>query len=117
MAVRIIVCGGGQFNDRAAVFRVLDHIHTQRSIKEIIQGDCPSGADRWAREWALGCGQLLTRCPVGGTKNGRYAEQIRTQQMLELKPDGVVAFPGQGEYMNLIAGARAAGVPVYQPFK
>lgn len=116
MSVRIVVCGGRRFQDRRAVYRVLDHIHTQRSISEVIQGECPTGADRWAREWAVECGQLLTRCPLGGTKNGRYAEQIRTQQMLDLKPDGVVVFPGQGECMNLIAGARASGVPVYHPF-
>lgn len=42
MSVRIAVCGGRDFNDRAAVFRVLDHTHTQRSIPEVIQGECIS---------------------------------------------------------------------------
>ncbi len=117
MSVRIIVCGGRRFQDRRAVYRVLDHIHTQRSISEVIQGECPTGADRWAREWAVEYGHLLTRCPLGGSKNLRYAEQIRTRQMLDLKPDAVVVFPGHGESLSLVAGARAAGVPVYQPYE
>lgn len=117
MAVRIIVCGGPG-TDRRTVFSVLDHIHTQRSIKEIIQCEYPTGAERWAREWAVEYGQLLTRCPLGGSKNARYAEQIRTRQMLDLKPDGLVIFPGDGgKTISLIASARAAGVPVYQPLE
>ncbi|MEH6564654.1 MAG: DUF2493 domain-containing protein [Halopseudomonas sp.] len=116
MAVRIIVCGGRNFNDRRAVYRVLDHIHTHRSIREIIQGDGPTGADRWAREWAINCGQTLTGYQLGGTKNTRYPEQMRARQMLKDLPDGLVAFPGHGECIALIAAARAAGVPIYMPF-
>ena len=62
MAVRIIVCCGRHFSDRRAVFRVLDHIHTYRSVAAVIQGECPTGADRWARESTVGYGLELIRC-------------------------------------------------------
>lgn len=116
MPVRIIVCGGTDFNDRCAVFRVLDHIHTQRSITEIIQGNCPVGVDRWAREWALNCGQACTSPMMGNPKNVRYRNQNQAREMIAMKPDGVVMFPGQGESMSVVAAARQAGIPVYQPY-
>jgi len=39
MPVRIIVCGGRDYADRARVFEVLDHILLTRGISEIIQGE------------------------------------------------------------------------------
>lgn len=116
MAVRIIVCGGRHFEDRRAVFRVLDHIHTYRSISVVIQGECPTGADRWAREWAVGYGLELIRCRADWQKHGRRAGPLRNRQMLEHKPDGVVAFPGWRGTADMIAAAREAGISVYLPF-
>ncbi|MEH6565539.1 MAG: DUF2493 domain-containing protein [Halopseudomonas sp.] len=116
MPVRIIVCGGRHFSDRQAVFRVLDHIHTYRGIAEVIQGECPTGADKWAREWAVGYGIPLERFRAEWEKHGRRAGPIRNRKMLELKPDGVVAFPGGRGTADMRNAAREAGVPVYCPF-
>lgn len=116
MPVRIIVCGGRDYADRDHVFRVLDKINTLRSICEIIQGDCPTGADRFAREWALNRGQPFTRCPAEWEKYGKRAGPIRNRQMLELNPDGVVAFDTGGPgTRDMITAAQEAGVPVYRP--
>lgn len=115
MPVRIIVCGGRDYADRDHVFRVLDKIHTLRSICEIIQGECPAGADRFAREWALNRGQTLTRCRAEWEKHGKRAGPLRNRHMLTLKPDGVVAFPGGRGTQDMITAAQEAGVPVYRP--
>lgn len=113
MPVRIIVCGGRDYQDRRHVFKVLDHIHTLRSIAEVIQGECPTGADRWAREWAVGYGIPLTRCRAEWEKHGKRAGPLRNRHMLTLKPDGVVAFPGGRGTDDMCKAAAEAGVPVY----
>ncbi|MCQ4302205.1 DUF2493 domain-containing protein [Pseudomonas songnenensis] len=114
MPVRIIVCGGRDYADRARVFEVLDNILLTRGISEIIQGEAP-GADRWAREWALNRDVKLTRCRAEWEKYGKRAGPVRNRHMLTLKPDGVVAFPGGRGTLDMISAAQEAGVPVYRP--
>lgn len=115
MPVRIIVCGGRHYADQQHVFQVLDKIHVLRTITEVIQGECPTGADRWAREWATNMGIKLTRCHARWDLHGRTAGPIRNRQMLELNPDGVVAFSGGRGTADMCQAAKEAGVPVYLP--
>ncbi len=115
MPVRIIVCGGRDYADRAFVFQVLDKIHTLRGIAEVIQGECQTGADRWAREWAVSMGQEPTRCPARWDLYGKRAGPLRNRHMLTLKPDGVVCFPGGKGSADMASAATEAGVPVYYP--
>ena len=116
MPVRIIVCGGRHFPDRRAVWRVLDHIHTYRSVAEIIQGECATGADRYAREWALDYGIPLQGFAARWDLYGRRAGPMRNREMLACRPDGVVAFPGGRGTGDMIAAAGEAGIAVYLPF-
>jgi predicted Rossmann-fold nucleotide-binding protein len=37
--------------------------------------------------------------------------------MLDMKPDGVVAFPGGDGTADMVRRARAAGVKVWEPYK
>lgn len=113
MPVRIIVCGGRHYTDRDNVFRVLDKIHTLRGVAEVIQGECPTGADKFAREWAVGYGIPLVRCRAEREKHGKRAGPLRNRYMLTLKPDGVVAFSGGRGTQDMIYAAQEAGVPVY----
>jgi hypothetical protein len=116
MPVRIIVCGGRDYAYRDHVFRVLDKIHVLRGISEIIQGECPTGADKFAREWAVNMGQEPTRCPARWDLYGKRAGPLRNRYMLTLKPDGVVAFDTGGPgTRDMITAAQEAGVPVYTP--
>jgi hypothetical protein len=114
MPVRIIVCGGRDYADRARVFEVLDKVHALRVIAEVIQGDAP-GADSLAKEWAKAHGIKHTDCPADWKSLGRRAGPIRNRYMLTLKPDGVVAFPGGRGTLDMISAAQEAGVPVYRP--
>ena len=112
--VRVIVCGGRDFADRAAVYRALDHLHSLRSVVELIQGGAP-GADRLAAEWAAERLVKATEVRADWNRYGPSAGPKRNRKMLELKPDGVVAFPGGRGTMDMISAATEAGVPVWHP--
>ena len=130
MPVRIIVCGGRKYADRNHVYQTLDRIHATRVISELIQGDA-TGADRLAKEWAIDRGVDRIDCPAPwdeldlpgaliktnsrGKKYVSNAGPIRNRRMLELKPDGVVAFPGTAGTDDMCKAAQEAGVPVYFP--
>lgn len=130
MPVRIIVCGGRDYADRAFVFQVLDKIHALRGIAELIQGDAP-GVDTLAKEWAEARGIKHIDCPAPwddldmpgariktnsrGKKYVANAGPIRNRHMLTLKPDGVVCFPGGKGSADMASAATEAGVPVYYP--
>lgn len=117
MPVRIIVCGGSRFQDRPSVFRVLDHIHTRRSVSEVIQGEGITGVDYFARQWALDYGILLPRdFIIEPHIYGAMAREVLVKRMLATNPHGVVVFPPESEVLDIIIGAREAGIPVYSPF-
>ncbi len=115
MSIRIIVCGGRDFQDRRFVFKALDLLHTKRTVAEVITGDSPTGAERLARDWALNCGVKLTQCPLNRARHGLRAEYVRNAYMITLDPRGVVAFPGGGETAEICQQARVARVPIWYP--
>jgi hypothetical protein len=49
--VRILVCGGRNYDERDMVWRTLDQYQENYGPLTVIQGGAP-GADHWAREWA-----------------------------------------------------------------
>ena len=111
--MRVIVCGGRDYDNEAFVFECLD----QLPIEAIIQGGA-RGADTLALRW--GKQRLPPDCRLEflakWDKYGRGAGHIRNQQMLdEGKPDLVVAFSGGKGTENMVSRARKAGVPVWQP--
>jgi len=119
--IRLLVCGGRNYTDRDAVFRVLDRVHAEKGISVLIHG-AATGADALAGKWAVERGVDLTVFPAtwrkadGSRDNG--AGSIRNARMLaEGQPDAVVAFPGGGGTANMIDQARKAGVPVWQPME
>lgn len=113
MTARVLVCGGRDFDDQAAVFGALE-CHAVPGQDSIIQGGAP-GADRLAREW---CHQSLCQYenyPADWKTHGRAAGPIRNQQMIdEGRPTKVVAFPGGRGTADMVRRARAAGIPVFE---
>lgn len=109
--LRLIVCGGRDFDNRELVFSTLDHIHAQRNIVLIIEGGA-AGADRLAREWAQSRGVPYQTEEANWVELGRAAGPKRNAKMLTLEPDGVVAFPGGRGTDNMISQAEENGVPV-----
>lgn len=115
MTKRVLVCGGRDYTDQAMLFGVLDMESEHGPINAIIQGDCPTGADRLARLWALSRNEHYDSYPADWQSHGRAAGPIRNQQMIdEGRPTKVFAFPGGRGTADMVRRARAAGVPVFE---
>lgn len=112
--MRLLVCGGRDFNNRQAVFSVLyDFEETSEGVSCIIHGGA-KGADAWAAEWAQTNGIDVQEFPADWEKYARSAGPTRNAVMLkEGQPDAVLAFPGGRGTADMIGQARAAGVDVY----
>jgi hypothetical protein len=108
--MRILVCGGRDFNDYTLLSTTLNpYIHDDVTI---VHGAAP-GADSLAGRWAKDQGFVTETYPADWNKYGKRAGYIRNVQMLnEGKPDLVIAFPGGKGTQMMINLAEAAGVPV-----
>jgi len=106
--VRVLVCGGRDYNDRETVGRVLSNLNPSL----VIEGGA-TGADRLARLWAARTTTDVDTYEADWRTHGKAAGPIRNQRMLdEGKPDLVVAFPGGRGTADMIRRAEAAGMPV-----
>jgi hypothetical protein len=123
--LRILVCGGREWADGAAISCVLRGIGAA-NIACVIHGAC-RGADTLAEHAARALGIAVERYPADWEKHGKQAGAIRNRQMLtEGKPDMVIAFHADiknstgtkdmvvaafeaGIYTLLIANADEAG--------
>jgi hypothetical protein len=110
--MRVLVCGGRNYNDAETLCRVLGEVTA--SLNEditVIVGDA-TGADQMAWDWAVHRCRTI-RYEADWKTHGRAAGPIRNQRMLdEGKPDLVVAFPGGRGTADMVRRARAAGVAV-----
>ena len=118
--MKIIVTGGRDFKNVQLVNRLL----TALSPEILVVGDCPTGADLFAREW--GVKRKLVREYVelivyeadwdaaerAGNRNS--AGPIRNAAMVKAHRDAnfLLAFPGDRGTRDCIEKAHAAGLPV-----
>jgi predicted Rossmann-fold nucleotide-binding protein len=110
---RVLVCGGRDYADRAAVYASLDSLHAEHGFTLLIAGGA-RGADTLAAQWAQDRGIPTQVYMAEWESLGRKAGPIRNLRMLEEgKPDLVVAFPGGKGTANMVAQARAASVRVF----
>ena len=110
---RLLVCGGRDFTDIDALFRVLDRVRCKiNKPLLIIHGDA-RGADKMAGKWARHVGLHEVKVPALWDVHSNRAGPIRNAAMLGLMPDGVVAFPGGSGTADMVRQAKAAGIPVY----
>lgn len=114
--MRVIVCGGRNFRSPAQVFHGLDRIHSDTPITELMQGGA-TGADQFAKEWAVTKQIKRFVCKADWDKHGKAAGPIRNARMLEWKPDLVIAFPGGRGTANMVKQATDAGVKVISLFQ
>jgi predicted Rossmann-fold nucleotide-binding protein len=115
--MRVLVCGGRDFSDAAAVRRALQAVHDKYLIGLIIEGGA-LGADRLARQWAIDNGVPYCTYAADWKKHGKAAGPMRNERMIaEGEPDAVVAFPGGRGTADMIGKARAAGLRVWEPIK
>ena len=110
--VRVLVCGGRQFDDRDMLNAALDKLHHERVFSLVISGGAP-GADSLAEAWAKAAGVACKVYNADWETLGRKAGPIRNEQMLvEGRPDLVVAFPGGRGTAHMVRIAREAGIEV-----
>jgi hypothetical protein len=131
--MRLLVCGGRGYgvmpdgypldqtrywlerSSREAFFvnETLDCLHAKEPISVLIHGGA-KGADSLAGAWAVRKG-ISVQVFKADWRKGRGGGPIRNKRMLtEGRPDRVVAFPGHDGTANMVAQARAAGVPVFE---
>lgn len=116
--MKVLVCGGRDFNDALTLGSWLGGIHKNNGpITLLIEGGA-RGADYMARRFAEWAGIPVKTFPADWDKQGRSAGPIRNRQMLvEGQPDLVVAFEGGRGTANMVEQAKAAGVRVLMATK
>lgn len=120
--MRVLVCGGRDFDDFEAIENFLNEGHQVTPISLLIQGGQRGwsetknewvGADWLASEWARKYQVPFVNEPALWDKEGRAAGPLRNGRMLEKwTPDIVIAFPGGRGTLNMINQANAAGIQV-----
>lgn len=105
----VLVCGSRNWARRDIIFDVLDKLKPNA----IIHGGA-KGADRYAEEWAAWAGVTQDVYLPDYSQYGRVAPHKRNDQMLDRKPDRVLAFwdgksPGT---KSMIAKSRNRGITV-----
>lgn len=109
--MRVLVCGGRNYDDWPRLKETLDEFNSKTSISCIIHG-CADGADRLAGVWARWNNIPEERYPADWKTHGKKAGYIRNAQMLEEgKPDRVLAFKGGKGTEMMVELAEKSSVP------
>lgn len=118
--MKVLVTGSRNWTDREAIIKAFSEYGFESKVT-LISGACPTGADAIAEELAERRGWNIERHPADWQKHGRAAGPIRNQQMVDRKPDLVLAFilNGSKGASGTVAMARKAGlrVKVYEETK
>lgn len=116
--MRVLVCGGRDYDDYEAVRRELDACATRaamlRTVLTVIHGGA-RGADSLAERWCKEHPNNLWTEVYYADWNvlGKAAGPMRNQQMInEGRPGSVIAFPGGRGTADMIRRAEAAGIEV-----
>lgn len=108
--MKVLVCGGRDYQHRHHVWCVLDAITPRPTV--IIHGSA-TGADEWAHLWAHNHGIRIETFKPDWGRYGREAGPIRNRRMIdEGKPDLVLAFPGGIGTADMVSKAVDTGIPV-----
>ncbi len=110
--MKVLICGGRDFDDKAAVERIIQRIseYNGKEVSLVISGGA-SGADHLAIAVAKEQGIPCAVMEAQWDKYGKAAGPIRNGWMLKhLNPDIVVAFPGGRGTQDMKNQTKAAGV-------
>jgi len=110
--MRLLVCGGRDFNDELIAYKVLDDL--RESITVIAHGGA-TGADSLANLWAI---KNKIPCKVykaDWNKYGKCAGILRNIEMLDkFKPTHLLAFPGNRGTADMVERATKANVKILE---
>lgn len=109
---RVVVCGGRHYSGRQTLWKALDEL----APSFVLHGNCPTGADKIADDWALARGIRLVRMPAPWIRYKARGGPIRNSWMLdlalELKIRIVLAAPGNEGTNDVIRKAESFGMDV-----
>ncbi len=107
----VAVAGGKHAGDAGAIIRTLEKLKAKYDDVVLVHGGGP-GVEKIAAKWADHNGVHQIVCKPNWDAHGRAAPFRRNDELLNLLPKGVIAFPGSGITDNLVDKARKLGIPV-----
>ena len=107
----VAIAGGKDIADPAEVIARLDKAREKYTDVVLVHGGGP-GVEKIAASWAERNGVHQVVCKPDWDRHGRAAPFRRNDELLNLLPKGVIAFPGSGITENLVDKARTLGIPV-----
>ena len=107
----VAITGGKEVRDPGAIFDRLDKTKAKYDDMVLVHGGGP-GVEKVAAQWAERNGVHQVVCKPDWNAHGRAAPFRRNDELLNLLPKGLIAFPGSGITDNLVDKARALGIPV-----
>ena len=108
----VAITGGKNVADADAVWTTLDRAREKHGDMVLLHGGGP-GYEKIAASWADARGVDQVVCRPDWNAHGKAAPFRRNDELLNLLPKGVIAFPGSGITGNLVDKARQLGIPVH----
>lgn len=113
--MKILVTGSRNLASAMTVVEYLDHYKDLYPDMRLVVGDCPTGADQFAREWARSNDVPVSVVVADWKTHGKAAGPLRNQRMVDThKPDHLLAFFQEGEAnrgtRDCVRRAQAAGI-------
>jgi hypothetical protein len=109
---KVAFTGGPDCNDHHTIWAVLDRVHAKHPGMVLLHGGSPKGAELIAAKWADARKVTQIAFKPDWTRHRKAAPFKRNDQLLDIMPIGVVAFPGSGISDNLADKARKLGIPL-----
>ena len=107
----VAITGGKSVADADAIWSTLDLAKAKHGDMVLLHGGGP-GVEKIAASWAEARGVNQVVCRPDWQAHGKAAPFRRNDELLNLLPKGVIAFPGSGISGNLVDKARQLGIPV-----
>ena len=108
----VAIAGGKEVSDTQFIWTTLDRARAKHADMILVHGGGP-GTEKIAASWADARGVHQIVCRPNWDAHGRAAPYRRNDELLNLLPKGVIAFPGTGITANLVDKARQLGIPVF----
>ena len=108
----VAITGGKEVADADTVWTTLDRAKAKYGDMVLLHGGGP-GVEKIAASWAEARGVNQVICRPDWNAHGKAAPFRRNDELLNLLPKGVIAFPGSGITGNLVDKARQLGIPVF----
>lgn len=113
--MKVLCCGGRNFNDYGFVCAHLDALRKTLGEFAVIHGGA-KGADAMCGLWAARNGLPVIVVEANWHSYGKAAGSLRNQWMLHFcEPGYVVAFPGGSGTRNMIQQSKDKGLTVWEP--